>query len=636
MSLHEKLNQAAQLHQRGDIDQAESEYAAILRSQPGQPDALHLLGVIALQKNEFGKAIGYIEKAVTREPNQPLYHENLGKAYFANCQYSQAVNHFETSLSAANSCADVYPFIALAHERNHRLEDALECCERWSQHPGLPPSDQAEACYCKANLLRKLKNDQRAEQAYRQVIALAPTHEKAHNNLGNLLQDAGRCDEAIASYHSAIALNKNSPEVYNNLGTALKQIEQWDAAEAAYRRAIQLAPNSAEFYFNLANLFRAQNQYRPALFQYDQALSHNSQHIQAGVNRAATLKELKQLDAALAGYDAVLEAHPNVAEAHFNRSLIWLMLEKWDIGWDEHEWRLQNEPQPQILELPVWRGPGTKSYDRLLIRAEQGIGDEIMFASCLPDVVNHVGQCTVECDPRLIPIFKRSFPELEFIDRHQKRTAEALRRFDSQIFLGSLPQSFRRERSAFPRRANYLSPDATAVEHWKGRYSALPNQNRPVVGISWKGGHKVETRRKRTIHLDNWLSMLENSPVRFVNLQYGETEADVTRTKSKTGTIIHSWSDANPLVDLDNFAAQIAALDLVISIDNSTVHMAGALGVPVWTMLPWVPDWRWGIRDNSSSWYPSMRLFRQPRPDAWDDVIRQVTSELTLFCNERR
>ncbi len=636
MSLHEKLNHAAQLHQQGDIDQAESEYAAILQSQPNHPDALHLLGVIAIQKNEFGKAIGLIEKAIDRAPTQPLYHENLGKAYFANCQYSQAVNHFETSLTAANSCADIYPFIALAHERNHQLEAALEICERWFQHPGLTQADQAEACYCKANLLRKLNDDQRAEHEFRQAIVHSPSHRQAHNNLGNLLQDTGRCDEAIACYHSAIALNNNVAEVYNNLGTALKQLEQWNAAESAYRRAIQLAPKNAEFYFNLANLFRAQNQFRPALFQYDQALSLDPQHVQAGVNRAATLKELKQFDAALAGYDSVLQPHPNVAEAHFNRSLIKLTLEKWDIGWDEHEWRLQNEPKPQIIDLPMWRGPGSPLNEHLLIRAEQGIGDEIMFASCLPDVANHVGQCTVECDPRLIPLFKRSFPKLEFIDRHQQRTAEANRRFDSQIFLGSLPQLFRRERSAFPDHAGYLLPDVHAVEYWKSRFSALPNQNRPVVGISWKGGHKTETRRKRTIHLDNWLPMLENLPIRFINLQYGETEGDVAKVKSKTRTIIHSWSDANPLVDLDSFAAQIAALDLVVSIDNSTVHMAGALGVPVWTMLPWVPDWRWGIRDDSSCWYPSMRLFRQPRPDGWDDVICQVTNELTQFCNEWR
>jgi hypothetical protein len=250
-----------------------------------------------------------------------------------------------------------------------------------------------------------------------------------------------------------------------------------------------------------------------------------------------------------------------------------------------------------------------------------------MFASCFQEVIEQASVCTVECDKRLLPLFSRSFPEAVFIER-VKETDDNLSHLpqtDLVIPLGSLPKFLRTDLNAFPRRS-YLIPDAAKVEIWRNRLKTLGDGLK--VGVSWRGGAAPKVKRRRSIKLEQWKKLFSLSGLHFINLQYGDCKDELKEIKETFGITIHNWEDADPLKDLDDFAAQIAALDLIISVDNSTVHMGGALGKPVWVLLPYVPDWRWMLNREDSPWYPTIKLFRQPSCGDWDPVIDKIKDDL--------
>ncbi len=277
----------------------------------------------------------------------------------------------------------------------------------------------------------------------------------------------------------------------------------------------------------------------------------------------------------------------------------------------------------------------------MLIYSEQGIGDEVMFASCIPEIIERAGACLIECEPRLLRLFARSFPKARCFPRTALTDPSLLQNlpdFELQIASGSVPRCLRRSFDTFPTHPGYLVPAADQVAEWRKRYEQLGSGL--VVGISWKGGADAGTRRRRSTTLGQWASLFRLPGVAFVNLQYGDCRAEIDRFEREFGTKLHHWDVANPLADLDGFAAQIAALDLVISADNSTVHMAGALDTPVWTLLPYSCDWRWFTDRDESPWYPSMRLFRQASfremaESNWNDVFARVSLALEDLIAQR-
>ena len=272
----------------------------------------------------------------------------------------------------------------------------------------------------------------------------------------------------------------------------------------------------------------------------------------------------------------------------------------------------------------------------ILICPEQGIGDEVMFASILPELEPQVGQSkdthiTLACDVRLVDLFNRSFDFLTAIPKDpDSRYADLEKDLDYWMFIGSLPKFYRNNIKDFDKYRPYLKVDDVLLNKWQDRFSEL--ECKLNIGISWIGGGKTEeNKRDRSLALEQMLPILKqvNQTANIINLQYGDHIEEIQNFKSQTGITIYDWKDADPLKNLDNFAAQIKALDLVISIDNSTVHFSGALGVKTFIMLPFNQDWRWAEDRNDSYWYPNMiQLFRQKEDSMWDDVIQNVVGAL--------
>ncbi|MCH8922865.1 MAG: hypothetical protein IIA67_06920, partial [Planctomycetes bacterium] len=350
-------------------------------------------------------------------------------------------------------------------------------------------------------------------------------------------------------------------------------------------------------------------------------------------NRAMVCEARGKFSKAIAQLDLAIEKQPDSAAAKLNRALVLLASGNWKDGWREYRWRFDVETREQrTFNLPSWDGADL-SEKTILIIDEQGVGDQLMFASCIGDVVARARHCVIECKPRLLGLFERSFPQATVLAKPIDLASGELESVDVQAPLGSLPGQLRNTWNDFPRRAGYLIADASGQSSWKDRFAGM--EPGPVIGISWQGGTKPKIRRIRSISLDQWEPLLSVRGVNFVSLQYGESAevlAEVLGGVRQTlGVRIHDWADADPLGDLDRWAAQVSALDLVISVDNSTVHMAGALGVPVWTLLPKMANWRWMQDREDSPWYPSMRLFRQTRSGIWTDTIEHAARALEMW-----
>jgi tetratricopeptide (TPR) repeat protein len=498
----------------------------------------------------------------------------------------------------------------------------------------------AEAYNNLGNVMRDKGLVDEAEIHYQKALRINPNFAIAHNNLGNIYTEKKLSDKAMVSFKKALQIHPDFAEAYNNLGRVLAEKNRHDEAISYYQKALQLNSTLASAYNNLGAALMEKEQFDEAVTHFQKAIGLNASFVDAYSNLGNALHCKGQLYNAVTLYQKALDLNPSFGDAHFNMSLTLLLSGDFYQGWKEYEWRwkarefLKNSciHGPSSFLQPVWDGSYLQEKS-LLIYAEQGVGDEVMFASCFEDAIKQIGTCIVECDERLIPIFSRSFHRASFVKRvkNADNHLAQLPRTDMVIPLGSLPKFFRSDPMLFPKKS-YLIADANMVHAWIDRFRTIGKGIK--IGISWRGGAKPGVIRKRSIKLEQWKKIFSLSGVHFINLQYGDCRNELEEAKEKLGVTIHDWEDVDPLKDLDNFVAQIAALDLIVSVDNSTVHMASALGKPVWVLLPFVPDWRWMLNREDSPWYPAIRLFRQSSLGDWESVIVKVKGELLKLLNK--
>ena len=313
--------------------------------------------------------------------------------------------------------------------------------------------------------------------------------------------------------------------------------------------------------------------------------------------------------------------------------MLLLLLGDFKNGWREYEYgRLKEDQKRRMPNAPYefWRGLSLEGKS-ILVTAEQGVGDEIMFASCIPDLIRLNPRLVIlECDLRLDSLFSRSFPKVNIRHRKDHKDVdwfEELGNIDFQIASGSLPSFFRNDLDNFPLRKSFLEPDMLLRKKWRKRYDDLGN--RMKIGISWTGGLKGSKERRGSLSLEQLLPLLRMD-ADFVNLQYGDHSEKLEKLQKTRGVYIYDWPDANPLTDLDNQAAQIAELDLVISFDNATVQVSGALGKETWVLVSDPPFWLWMLERNDSPWYPTVKLFRKRSFSGWVSLIGKICDDLSV------
>jgi tetratricopeptide (TPR) repeat protein len=620
------LAAAIRRHQSGDLQGAERLYREILIRQPRDPDALHLLGVLARQRGQVAEAVELITRALAESPNHAVAHYNLALALEAAAQTDQAMCHYRRAVALAPGLAEAWQNLGALLERRDCLQEAQTCFERvWGLR-----GDSADAACNLAHVLQRSGEHHRAIDLLHRAIELQPSWSRTYNQLGLCLREMGRLGEAEQAFLKLLGLDPNSAAGWTNLGRTLQDLQRPIEAIRAYQRALAIAPGCYETLVNLGATYKDVERYDEAASALQTAIGLAPHRCEAWHNLGKTLEEQGNLPQALTHYERALELAPDHPEIRLNRALMLLQTGDFAQGWDEYEWRwrVKDAPPRPDFPLPTWDG-SPLAGKAILVFGEQGVGDEIMFASCYPDLMRAGARATLVCEPRLAPLFQRSFAGARILPATRGRengSAPIFPDLDYAIAAGSLPRFLRRRLDEFPRRDRFLLPDEIGQDHWRARLAALGAGLK--VGISWRAGTLPKNRRHRSTSLRDWSPLLTLPGARFVNLQYGDSSRERAAIDASSLGPIHHFEDVDPLHDLDGYAALVAALDLVISVGNATVHLAGALGTPCWALLPYTWGWRWLIGRHDTPWYPSVRLFRQSTHGDWPGLFETVAGEL--------
>jgi tetratricopeptide (TPR) repeat protein len=448
--------------------------------------------------------------------------------------------------------------------------------------------DSFDAFNVRGIVLLKLNRAAEAAAAFERVLTLEPRFLGARANLGNALVQLGRFEEALAQYDLLLAVHPDHPETLVNRGSALASLGRPDAALAAYDRALALRPDYGK----------------------------------ARLGRGATLAALNRHQEALQDYGRALVADKANADIQHNEALSLLTLGDFGRGFPKYEarWQRTGMPRRRSLGKPLWLGEYPLARKTILVHAEQGLGDTIQFARYAPLIARGGAKVVLEVQPELAAILSR----LDGVASVVKR-GEALPPYDVHCPTGSLPLALRTEVSTIPAPVPYLAANDERVAAWRERLGHLPS---PLIAVAWSGRVDHVNDRNRSIALARFGSLFaaEQGGVNgsFISIQRELRDGDADAL-SKVPNVMHV---GDALADFDDTAAVMALADLVIAVDTSVVHLAGAMGRPVWVLLPFQPDWRWLTEREDSPWYPTVRLFRQPKPGDWDSVIVRVRDEL--------
>jgi Flp pilus assembly protein TadD len=462
-----------------------------------------------------------------------------------------------------------------------------------------------------------------AEMIYRQILTEQPNHAGALHMLGSLAADVGQFDAAIELMTKAIQLNPNIAQYHANLGAIYAKSNRFNEAIAALQRATQLDPAMAAALYNLGGVFLAMFEFARAIPVLERAISLNPNWPELHNNLGVALRNIGEHQLALEVFKRSITVQPDFAEGHWNVGLTLLTLGDLADGWKEYEWG-RKSPRvniPRQFAQPRWKGEDLTGKT-ILLYAELGSGDTIHLIRYAPLVARRGGKVIVECQPGLEKL-------LRSVDGIQEVVAQGqpLPPFDMQCPMMSLPLEFGTTLETIPANVPYLSPPPDRVAAWRERIG--DHSNHLNVGLVWAGRPDHKNDRQRSIRLDQFAPLATVKSVRFYSLQKGQAAASQAAVPPPGMDFIDWTSD---LLDFAETAALMANLDLLISVDTSVIHMAGAIGKPVWVLIPFVPDFRWFLNRTDTPWYPTMRLFRQPALRDWNSVIADVTSALAQRC----
>jgi hypothetical protein len=463
------------------------------------------------------------------------------------------------------------------------------------------------------------KGDPRGALPYlRKALKADPRNPQAHLNLGAALQRLGQAEDALATFTRAASLRPEYPEAWLNLGHVLGKLGRFAESLAAYDRALGRRADYPEALDGRGNALTDLGRPAEALAAYDRALELQPDYVEALVNRAFVLTDLNRYAEALADLDRALALRPGFGRAHFDASMALLVSGDFKRGWQEFEWRWRvegGEQDSRGFRQPQWRGEEDIAGRTILLHAEQGLGDSIEFCRYAPLVAARGARVIVEVQRPLTGLLAQLPGVSQVIAR-----GEALPPFDLHCPLLSLPLAFRTDAASIPAPRSYLAADPARIAHWQAK---LGTANLPCIGLAWSGSPGHRNDRNRSIPLET-LARLCDAGWRFVGLQKDVREADRAALRAQPAIM----NLGEELADFNDTAALLACLDLVVCVDTAVAHLAGALGTPVWILLPFAPDWRWLLEREDSPWYPTARLFRQPAPGDWDSVLGRVATEL--------
>jgi len=518
------------------------------------------------------------------------------------------------------------------HGRLLRMRGDLDAAAlALEQAIALHPED-AEAALEKAQVAQEQRDMDSAFDLLSGVLYRDPRNARAHLETGRLHRMQGALDLALACQLEAVEADPSLVDAWCEIGWLRNKRKEFDLALEAYEKALALDPENMTVHHNLGYVLGKLEHYERALGFLEKVCERvPASNSGSWLNLAMALAAHGETRRAAQIYERILAIEPNHVTARWNRAHFLLAGHDFERGWRDYEWRFMTDGLglPRLLPHRPWRGEPLEGKS-ILITAEQGLGDQIMFASCIPDIIARAQTVIVECSARLEALFRRSFPGARVIGSQQQQNPPWLKEVgevDFHAAIGSLPAYLRTRAADFPRHDGYFRADPARVAYWKARLDALGPGRK--VGLSWRGGTHATRKRLRSLELADLRELCATPGCRFVSLQYGNCTDEIAAFGSATGVSLANWPEA--IDDYDETAALCSALDLTVSVCTSVIHLNGALGRPVWILVPSAPEWRYGFAGDRMPWYPSARLYRQDERSTWSPVLARVRSDLEGF-----
>jgi tetratricopeptide (TPR) repeat protein len=468
--------------------------------------------------------------------------------------------------------------------------------------------------------LHALKRVPEALECLDKASALAPDDVNIVNQRANALLGLDRAEEALAEFQRVLARVPQHVEARINSGLAQAALGFPELALAEFDQALTLVPGHPMAHFNRGVALIKLGRYVDAVTANDSALASAPDHIGVWLNRGKALAQLNYFDEAIASYSEVTEISKDHADAHFNEALALLTLGKYRRGFEKYEWRWRRTGMAAARSRgrPLWLGEYPLMRKIILLHAEQGLGDTIQFARYVPLVAETGAKIVLEVQAELQTLMARLGGGATVIAR-----GETSPPFDILCPLGSLPLAFKTEPATVPAKIPYLSADDAHLAKWSARLGEL---ERPRIAITWAGNASHDNDRNRSIAFSRFAQLL-SMPASFVSIQRDVRSEDLAPLAAQNRVT----QVGAELEDFSDTAAVLALCDLVITVDTAAAHLAGAMGRPVWVLVPFAPDWRWTLNGETTPWYPTARLFRQTSPGDWDNVIERAGAELVRF-----
>ncbi len=644
------------LHQAGQLAAAEQIYNRILAMLPDHVDCLHLLGLIFLQRGNHTLALEQINTALTRDPDNVFALNNRGIALKELKRLDEALASYDRALALRPDYAEALSNRGNTLQLLRRFDEALA---NYDRAIALRP-DYVEALLNRGNTLKELQHYDEALASYARVLAIDPKSAQAHGNCGAVLHELQRFDEALAScdraltlrpdlaelhairgnalcglkryeealvsYDRALALRPAFAEVHYNRGNVLHELRRFEEALASHDRALTLRPDYVEAHYNRGNALHLLKRFEEALTSYQRALALRPDHAEAIANRGATLHDLKRYDEALESYERALTLRPDFADAHYNEAICRLLLGDFDRGWKKHEWRWQTAQLKNAKRnflRPLWLGSEEIEGRTILLHAEQGLGDTIQFCRYVPLLAGRGARVILEVQKPLRELMTTLTGAVQVVSR-----GDPLPPFDLHCPLLSLPLAMATRLETIPSAAPYLAAGESKTGAWQKRLGA---DEKPRIGIVWAGSPRKELPganridSQRSIAFDQLAPLFQIAECAFYGLQKGDDAVRQLRASSWRHAVV-DWTD--DLQDFSDTAALMENLDLIVSVDTSVAHLAGALGKPFWLLNRYNTCWRWLADREDSPWYPTARLFRQDSSREWAPVIARAAEAL--------
>jgi tetratricopeptide (TPR) repeat protein len=674
------LDEAVDRHRAGDFPEARALYEQVLVLDPEDANSLTNLGTICCQTGDVQQGIVFLERSLTVKPDQAHALSNLANALNMTGQFEKARTAIERSVALQPDNADAYNNLGNVRRELGDTEGALEAYEyAFALNPTLIAAlgneatmlrairqteraivvmdralraapDYADGWNERGNSLQDLRRFEEALESYRKAIEFNPQHVEAMCNSALALTSLGRHEEALALCERAIAIRPDHPDIYNargnalrvmerpaeavpdlrkaialqptradahnSLGIALNDMRRHEEALAMFDRAIQLNPRFAEAHANRGNVMREMRRWEEALDEYDAAIAMGGLIARRDSinNKAITLHEMRRHEEALALFDEAWAVDPDYSDAPWNKAIVYIVTQRYEEGWRHYEWRwkraeFKDKPNP-YGKMP-WLGGRSIAGKKILVTSEQGLGDTLQMLRYGPLLAELGAEVTVAVQNPLIEL-AWTVPGVTNV----LGEGETLPPWDEFVPSMSLPYAFRTRADSVPQNVPYLSASPEAKAKWAQR---LGRKTRPRIGLTWSGnkGHKNDHNRSVPLRL---LEPLLDLDADFISLMIDYRDGDKA-VLMRRPEILDLSAEITSLMDTAGLMEQ---LDLVISVDTSVAHLAGALNKPLWLMLPYTPDYRWHLDTPKTPWYPSATLVRQDVERQWEPVVTRL------------